>query len=255
MSLRGGRHAVDRPVAFTFSGSSPAERIEPVTLDYAKQHVRFLTTNEDQLIEGWIAAARALFEEYTGRQIIDATWEYALDHTPWRREIELPHTPLAGDVEVSYTDVDGNAQVFAASNYTVYPSFLGGSPQASIDPYCGPGRLVLNKDCSWPAISCTDESFRIRRTCGYGNTAAETPPIIVSILCLLIAHLHRNRAEVYEAKTRGGAQELPQGAKVMMLPFKYRAQPREPFEHHGYGIGYGYGYYPWAGSWFYDREY
>lgn len=220
--------AIDQPVSFTFDGASPSTRVEPVTVELAKKHVRYLTTNEDDLIGNMIASARMVSEEYTGRQWVNATWRLSLDRAPCHRTIELPRPPLAGDVVVTYDDVNGDPQTFDTSKYTVKPSFLSAD---AIDPYCRPGRIVLNPDESWPAVNGEEGCFRIERTCGYGETPDATPNALQSALYLLVAHYHRNRAEIMEAKTRGGFQQIPLGAETLLKPFK--ALVRHPFgDHH-----------------------
>lgn len=208
---------VDRPVELSST--------EPLTLALVKTYLRFTSSAEDDLLNGWIATARAVFEEQTGRQIIDATWEYASHHVPRRRSIDLPRPPLGGDVSITYDDANGDAQTFDPANYTVTTSFLASasSPgEPPIDPFCGPGRITLVTDADWPAVSGDPCCFRIRRTCGYGDSADEVPPIIKSVLYLMVAHFHRNRVEV---DVNRGFEVLPLGARDLIRNFKYSGFP------------------------------
>jgi uncharacterized phiE125 gp8 family phage protein len=205
----------DRPV--TIGGE------EPVSLEAAKQSLRFVSTEEDDLIEGLIATARAYFEEQTGRQLINGTWEYARDTVPTERTLELPRPPLYGSVEILYDDVDGVEQTFDEDKYTVTRSFVS---SGAIDPYCAPGRIALVDGESWPVISGALDSFRVRRTCGYGSDPDQIPQIIKTSLCLLIGHFHRNRSEVQDASRSGGFDRLPLGADELIKVFKYTARPR-----------------------------
>lgn len=226
--LRRQIQVVDRPVSFTFSNTSPDERVEPITLATTKKHLRFLTTAEDDLITGDIGAARAYFEEQTGRQAITSTRQYALDRPPFQRYLELPCPPLVSIAQVLYDDVNGDEQTWDPSNYRALPSFVvpgSGDPaiDPAIDPYCSPGRIELVKGAVWPATNGDTQSLRIQYVCGYGATAALVPPMIQSLLYLLVGHLHRNRAEV-----TGGERwlvKLPMGVAEMILAFKYTALP------------------------------
>lgn len=220
----------DRPVSFTFEASSPAQRVEPVTLEFTKAHLRFPSSAEDLLIAGAISAARAYFEEQTGRQTIDAVYEYALDATPASRVLELPRPPLADVVGVYYDDSTGTEQTLDPTMYRVLPSFLPplvASPaddnEVAIDPYCACGRLELVSGASWPT-TCGERCLRVRRTCGYGDRVELMPPLIQSTLLLLIAHFHTNRLEV-------GAEQkyqLPLGATTLLQGFKWTALPTRP---------------------------
>lgn len=212
---------VDRLVSITTSDGSPSTRVEPITLAEAKLHLRVTGTSEDTIIQGWIAAARAWFEEQTGRQIINAVWEYALDQPPAWSEIQLPRPPLTSVESVIYDDGDGNEITMSAAAYNVQKSgIFDGSPESGVlDDYCGCGSIQLPSGSTWPTSSGLAQSFRIRRVCGYGATADEVPGSIKAVLYLLVGHFYRNRAEV----TVENVKEIPYGADAMIKNFKYRA--------------------------------
>lgn len=216
--MRGVIATVDRPYAFAAA--------EPIVLGELKKHLRFGSTTEDVLLETWIAAARILFEGETGRQVVTATYEYALDQFPIGRVIELPRPPLQAVISVKYDDADGHEQTLDPAVYRVLPSLvLEGSPAAGvIDPYCPCGRLELVPGATWPTTACQAEAVRIRRTCGYGATAAEIPELIKGALYFLIGHFHRNRSEV----TAPGLVKIPLGASMLIDGFKYTALPTCP---------------------------
>jgi len=212
-------HTDDRPISYTMNGASPAERLEPITLDWAKLHLRFPSTAEDTLLATYLAAARMHFEEQTRRQCLDAIWEYALDGVPDQTVIELPRPPLASVVSVTYDDAAGVAQTFDAANYVVLPSFVVPEDDSdpAIDPYCPCGRIALVSGASWPTTSGLRRSLRIRRVCGYGTSAAAMPPLLVTTLGLLAQHMH-NRV----------SDRLPIGAEVWINAFKWTALPVLP---------------------------
>ncbi len=215
---------VDRPVSFTMAGS-PEARVEPLDLALVRKHLRFAATSEDALLQGWIAAARTQFEEQTGRQAIDAIYEYALDEAPCARCIELPRPPMAGDVSILYTDANGDEQTMDTALYEVLPSFVSSS---AIDPYCDRGRVELVSGASWPTTDGSPRSIRIRRTCGYGETATVMPPMVQTALYFLVAHFHKFRAEVFEGND---LQKVPLSAEALFYPFKVSAMPqyRQPW--------------------------
>lgn len=217
--------ADDRPVSFTMDGS-PLERVEPVTLTLVKQHLHMgSVTSQDDLIADWIAAARSYFEEQTGRQCVDAVWEYALDGVPVGCVIELPRPPLAEVESIVYDDADGEEQTFAAENYRVLPSFIqpeSGNP--AIDPYCAPGRIELVSGAAWPTVRAGARSLRIRRTCGYGATAAAMPSVMRAVLYQIVSHLESHRDAVSDIEM----YPLPMGAEAQLKAFKWTALPVIP---------------------------
>lgn len=209
---------IDRPVSFTMEGS-PETRVEPLNLALVRKHLKFSPTSEDLLLLGWIAAARAHFEEQTGRQSVDGIWEYALDDVPYEPCLELPRPPMAGDVSILYDDENGDEQTMDPDSYRVLPSFVSAS---AIDPYCSRGRIELVSGASWPTISTQARSLRIRRTCGYGASAEAMPALLQAALYLLVAHFHKFRSEVFEGQP---LQKLPLGAETILSAFKYSALP------------------------------
>ncbi len=205
----------DRPISFTMNGASPAERLEPITLVWAKAHLRYTSSAEDVLITSYLAAAREYFEDQTRRQCVDATWEYALDQVPDERVLEIPRPPLASVVSVTYEDAAGLTQTFDAANYVVRPSFVvpEDDTDPAIDPHCPCGSIELIASASWPATSGRRRSLRIRRVCGYGATAAAMPGQLQAALGGLVQQLH----------ARGSL-----AADATLQSFKYSALPVAP---------------------------
>src|ERR1041384_5418878 len=78
--------------------------IPPVTVEYARRHIKALTISDDVMIRTWIEAAAQFFRSQTGREITNATYEYWLDELPTFSDeiqlggapfrIQLPHPPL-----------------------------------------------------------------------------------------------------------------------------------------------------------------
>src|ERR1051325_7248454 len=82
----------------------------PVSLEYARQHVRAIDHSDDNMLEVWIQAATQYFEAFTGRrvglatrEVLYDTWPGTLLTTPWRApRIELPRPPLQEVVSITY---------------------------------------------------------------------------------------------------------------------------------------------------------
>lgn len=210
----------------------------PVSVDYAKAHIKSLTNAEDTLVWAWIAGATSYIEEQTGRQIMLATRERWLDRAPGGlcsdfghlvsiRRIELPFPPLQEVVSVTYVDGDGNIQSFSdgASPETLYYT-----TKAPAGEYCERGWIEPIYGKSWPATRAESGAFRIRYTCGYGATPGPTtdggsvPDLIVGLICFMIGSFDQNRSpEAF----RSGFGDLPTGIQLQMNGFKYSAYPRQ----------------------------
>ena len=205
---------VDRPIAI--SGT------EPITLEWAKHHLRFRSSAEDDVLTTYISAARGYFEEQTGRSCIDAEWEYALDVPPAGSVIELPRPPLSSVVSIVYDDGDGVEQTFDAASYIVHPSIgspHSGSPSdpVALDAYCGCGWIELASGASWPSTSGRARSFRIRRICGYGATADAMPPMIQATIGMLVQFFHSRELG-----------DLPPVVQSLIDGFKWTAIQTQP---------------------------
>lgn len=210
--------AIDRLVSVTMAEEgSPATptRVEPVTLARVKQHLRITADSEDDLLRGWIAAARAYLEEHAGRQTIEAIYEYTL--VPKCRRIELPRTPLVQVLSVVAVDGDSGLETLVdPSTYRVDLSGVATSSPATImfDAYCPPGAIELLTGSIWPT-----GAVRITRVCGYGTMPEQMPSVIQAALYALVGHFYRNRAEV----TAENLMAIPLGAAEVIKGLKYGA--------------------------------
>lgn len=207
----------DRLVSYTVSGS-PASRVEPLTLDMAKKAIRFTSDAEDGLLLGWIAAARAYFEETAGRQTIEAIYDYTCA-PGLQTTIEIPRPPLVAVQSVTVRDRFGAEQLLDPSEYRVVPSGVPlGSPASMVyDAYCPPGVVTL---LNGPR---NGQEITIRRTCGYGTTPEQMPDLIRAALQLLVGHFHKFRAEVVEVQPGTTIMQLPIGAESLICGFKWSA--------------------------------
>jgi uncharacterized phiE125 gp8 family phage protein len=85
---------------------------------------------------------------------------------------------------ITYTDETGVTATLAPSTYVV-------------DPDSEPGRIVLARGKSWPAVTlATAGAIKVTFKAGYGDTAASVPQRIKQTLLLLIGHWYENREPV-----------------------------------------------------------
>jgi uncharacterized phiE125 gp8 family phage protein len=177
-----------------------AATVEPITSTEAKLWLKLDDTADDTIITGLIAATRSLFEQLTGRTLIDTTYRAEWDHLPRAgtyagapvcRQLELPRAPLKASspvawIKYSADDTAGTETTFAAANYTV---------DAGRDPSRFP-RIWLDIEASWPDLGSFPGALRCQFTAGYGATAADVPEEIKVCLKLLLSHLYQNRTPV-----------------------------------------------------------
>lgn len=135
---------------------------EPITLAELKQQCRVDTSDEDAVLNLAIAAARAKCENYTGRALVNQTWEQTLDEFP-EAEIELLKPPVSSIVSVKYIDVDGVEQTLSNTLYTLDSAAFPG------------GWLLPAFDTSWPTTRDQANAVAVRYVCGYGADSTTVP--------------------------------------------------------------------------------
>jgi uncharacterized phiE125 gp8 family phage protein len=198
----------------------------PLTVDYAKQHIRALGDTDDLLVQGFIDAATNYFEEMTGRQLVTATREVWLDAFPFvgasgkAARIELPNPPLLSVGSVSYIDGNGVLQSFDDGGSPVTNYFTSSVPAG---PYARRGFVEPIYGYTWPIARCQTGAVRIRYTCGYGSDAESVPAMVRHVLCSLVAHFDANRLPVSDKPLTA----IPFGIQMALDGFKYSALPSQ----------------------------
>jgi len=190
--------------------------IEPIDVDQFKKHIKFTPSSEDSLIDTYIAMARAQFEEYTGRQLITATWEYQLEGFP-AGVFDLPKPPLIKVVSVTYGADD--VVLVEGTDYRVT------TPKG---PYARRGYLQPISG-AWPSATTDRAAVRIRFEAGYGPAPGYVPELARGCLFFLAAHFHQYRTEIVVDPIRVGTLiPLPIGAESIMRAFKNSALSSYP---------------------------
>jgi hypothetical protein len=196
----------------------------PIDLSWARDHLKSIVNEDDDLILSWIQAAASYFKEYTGRPILTETYEAWIDAFPMEAKIELPNPPLVEVLSVKYIDSTGTLVDWGEGS-PVTPLWREHIPsglyarRAWIEPL-----ISLN----WPTVSSLDQSaaVRIQYRAGYAETAADVPSMIKTILLQMVGTLDRFRTDVYVSEG-GNITKLPFGAEQMMAAFKYTALPSQ----------------------------
>jgi len=136
--------------------------IEPVTVDQTKLFARITTTIEDDLIEGFITAARYAAEEYLGRAFISQTITTVLDFWPGQI-IEMPRPPLISVDGIYIVDEDDTETEYDSDYY-----YLNTTAE--------PGQIIIKRDYTQPTNTGRDYGrFIIRSKHGYGTIGTDVP--------------------------------------------------------------------------------
>lgn len=159
--------------------------VEPLTLGEAKEHRRVDGTAEDTLLTDLITAARELFEEETGRQVITATWRGTFDGFPIGREpVFIAKPPLLAVSSVTYLDAAGATQTWSADEYQV---------EAFSGPYARHGMLYPKPGEQYPSTWLGSNSATVNFTAGYGAAASDVPDSVKSTIKSILGDLYEER--------------------------------------------------------------
>lgn len=175
--------------------TTTAPKLEPITLQEARDHLRVDGSDDDGVIAAAIVAAREFVENYTSRPLVTQT------RTGYLSTLEgcvALSANLQSVSSIKYIDCDGVQQTLATSEYRVDTKGLVGS----VSPAFGK---------AWPSVRNVSNSVEIEFVCGYGGQSA-VPCAIKQAMLLLIGDFFEMREE-----TVIGAAITPTGAVGRLL--------------------------------------
>ncbi len=179
---------------------------EPVTLALVKSHLRVDHSDEDDLLNLIITAARQWAEEYTRRSFVTQTWTLDMDDFPAGTGLPLRYgSPLQSVSSVKYYDSDETLQTWSADEYHV-------------DTKSIVGRVVLDDGYSWPSdLDDRPNCVTVTYVAGYGDEATDVPAAIRLALLEIIANGYENR--VIEV-TGATVARFAAGAMTRLQPYQ-----------------------------------
>lgn len=152
---------------------------EPVDLCELKNHLRVEEDDDNALIRSLGVAARKYVEDFTGRQIVTATYRLTLDQFP--AAIVLPRPPAASITSITYIDTDGASQTLDASGY-------------QLDAASEPARVVPAVDGEWPDTQGGKvNAVTVTYVAGYGDATA-SPDGLKLVIKTLVGHWYEERS-------------------------------------------------------------
>lgn len=157
--------------------------VYPVTLEQVKQQLRIDNTDEDVLLQGFIAAATEYAQGYTWSQFITATFVERRDYFPAAiSPMQLARNPSPSVTSIQYIDTAGVTQTLDPSLYVV-------------DPYIVPALIVPAYTRFWPTTRWHVNDVTVTYTAGYGSIPESVPQEIRQAILLKVSQLFWGRGE------------------------------------------------------------
>lgn len=166
----------------------------PITLTEAKAHSYVTIAADDTLITAMINTATIQTENYTGLQIIDATYVQTLD--TWENTIKLLRNPVKSITSIKYFDEDNVLQTLTATDFI-------------LDDFILPNRLIKDVDASLPTLKNKPNAVEITFVAGFETI----PEPLRSYIKMEVATLYENR-EVFNVMKQNA---LPSRYSIRLL--------------------------------------
>lgn len=157
-----------------------APALPPVSRDECKKHLRVDGTDEDTLIDIYLAAAVSHLDGedgWLGRAIVAQTW--AQDFDAFARLIRLGLSPVTAISSVKYYDVAGVLQTVDPASYALING--ADAPEVRFDV-----------DYSFPGVRADLPVLTVTFVAGYGDDSDAPAPIKAAIL-LMVGDMFQNR--------------------------------------------------------------
>lgn len=204
--------------------------VEPLTLAEAKVYLRVDTsdTTDDALISSLIIAARKAVENFTGRRLINQTWNFWLDRFPGERSPRPRDQWWDGTREGSIASLYGYgaavqlplAPLVSITSITTYDttdlSTAMDLTTTVTDSASVPGRVFMKFGQIWPVNLRGISSVNIEFVTGYGATSAAVPADLNQAVRLLLSNYYENRDVLSESRVGS----LPLSVESILNPYK-----------------------------------
>ena len=153
---------------------------EPLDRADVKDHLRITHTDDDYYIERLITVARQYVEEFTGRQLITATWKETRECFPaWSWQLDRPDLIAVSSV------------VYAESSAGATTTMPSTDYQVSTNDHRG--KVAPAYGASWPSARYQMDAVALTYTSGYGSTPSTVPQAIKHAMLMMISHWYENR--------------------------------------------------------------
>jgi uncharacterized phiE125 gp8 family phage protein len=171
--------------------------LEPLSLPKAAAFLRVDVADVGDEISDAIAAARAVFEDYTGLCLINRTLLETFDAFT-EGSLILTGSEVSSVSSVQYYDETNTLQTLSSAKY-----FLGHAND----------RIHLVSGESWPTVADRPDAVRVTYIAGFGTSSAAIPAQIHQALKLLVQHFYDTRTPVAVGNI---VNEIPLGLRHIM---------------------------------------
>ncbi|MBE3101473.1 MAG: phage head-tail connector protein [Firmicutes bacterium] len=171
-----------------------------ITLAEMKEHLRIVTTDDDNYITELILACTKAAEYFQNRSYLQQTRIMKFDAFP--DVIRPNYPPLISVDSIQYVDTAGTTQTLDSANYTV-------------DTTLEPGRIIPAYGLTWPSTRDHINAVTLTYQAGYG-AASSVPAVVKWAVRLLVAHFYEHRESVTEIDLT----EVPQAYRMLLMSEK-----------------------------------
>ena len=182
-----------------------------VSTDEIKAHCHVDYSDDDALLDRFVAAATAHLDGWTGilgRCLINQDWRQDHWYWPTCRYLRLPF-PDVSKVIVNYYDVDNVKQTVDGSLYDLMEDESG-------------SKIWFKDAFTYPTIYYNRrDGLQVTVTAGYGASASDVPEAIRQAVMLLAGHWYENREAVVLGRIMAPT-ELPFAVSALIEPYRRR---------------------------------
>jgi len=190
---------------------------EPITLEQLKNQLRLPVgqTIEDELLSGYISAARERVENILNWKLRKQRYFMYLDDWPASGEIEIPYmpyttTPTTG---ITYKNSDSDTTTFSSTNFVLDTHSLISKPTQ-------PGRIVLDNGKDWPTGELHDVNpIRVEFGVGYSKTT-NIPTNIKLAIGVMVGDFYEQREDTIVVAPGESLQQISNSAKALLAPYR-----------------------------------
>lgn len=175
--------------------------IEPVSLAEAKDFLRIVSDDEDELLGTLITAARLMIEAASSRLLIEQGWRIVLDAWPQGGEIRLPLSPVRSLTAARVHPASGPAEIVASSTLRLVDG-------------CDPPLIAVAGSVPFP--SRARAGIEIDLVAGFGATRDMVPGPLRQAVLRLACRWFEHRGDVVSRD----AARLPAEIAALVAPFR-----------------------------------
>ncbi len=184
--------------------------VTPVSAEEAKSHLRVSHSDDDTLIEAYLAQAVSRIDAWSGilgRCLINQTWRQDFCGWPSKGLVRLPFPDIRSISSVAYTDQNEADQVVPAEQYQVHHDGRSG--------FVWFKRAFLSPSLSSDRV----DPVRVTFVAGYGAAATDVPAAIKAAILLMVGDFYENREDT-AVGVGLDVRPLPRGVDALLAPYR-----------------------------------